>query len=389
MMRYLPTILLLAGPLTIALPLGAADRTVRNAAELRAALAEAKAGTTILVAPGEYGSGFDLRGRSGTAVAPIVIRGADPQRPPTFTGGRLAWHFSDCSYLTLKDLVVRGTTGNGLNFDDGGNVDTPPHHLTIEDVTILEIGPRGNLDGLKLSGLVDFAVRRCRFEGWGGSAIDMVGCHRGVIEECRFTGKEGFSQDNAVQTKGGSSDILVQTSVFNRAGGRAVNLGGSTGLQFFRPAVGDSEASRITIAGNRFLGSMAPVSYVSSNGGRFVRNTVLFPERWVLRILQEQTDPRIKPSHSGVFEENLIVFDRKVSATVNIGPNTAPATFIFRKNAWFQTDGTARPQLPTPEQNGVYQVDPRLDRPDTPEAKVTSQDPRLKGLGADGYQPRR
>lgn len=385
-MRCLPLLLLVT---TVALPSSAADRAVRNAAELRAALAGAKAGTTILIAPGEYGSGFDLRGVAGTAAAPIVIRGADPQRPPTFTGGRLAWAVSDCSYVTLKGLSVRGSTGNGLNVDDGGTADTPAHHITIEDVTVSDVGPRGNLDGLKMSGVDDFVVRRCRFEGWGGSAIDMVGCHRGVVEECRFTGKEGFSQDNAVQMKGGSSDILVQTSVFHRAGQRAINLGGSTGLQFFRPRVGDSEAARITIAGNRFFGSLAPVSFVSADGGRVVRNTILFPERWVVRVLQEQTDPRIKPCHSGVFEENLIVFDRRVAAFVNVGPNTAPQTFIFRKNAWFQTDGQARPLLPTPEQNGLYQVDPRLDRSDTPEARVTSPDPRLKGVGAEGYTPRR
>lgn len=385
-MRCLPLLLLLS---VVALPLAAADRTVRSPVELRAALAEAKAGTTIRIAPGEYGGGFDLREAAGTAAAPIVICGADPQRPPTFTGGRVAWALSDCRYITLKHLVVRGSTGNGLNIDDGGTADTPAHHITIEDVTVSEIGPRGNLDGLKMSGVDDFAVRRCRFEGWGGSAIDMVGCHRGVVEECRFTGKEGFSQDNGVQMKGGSSDILVQTSLFHRAGQRAVNLGGSTGLQFFRPRVGDSEAARITVAGNRFLGSLCPVAFVSADGGRVVRNTILFPERWVTRVLQEQTDPRFKPCHSGVFAENLIVFDRRVAAFVNVGPNTAPQTFTFRKNAWFQTDGNARPQLPSPEQNGVYQVDPRLDRNDSPEAKTTSSDPRLKGIGADGYVPRR
>jgi hypothetical protein len=138
-MRCLPLLLLTCA---IVLPSGAAERTVRNAAELRAALADAKAGSTILIAPGEYGGGFDLRGVSGTAAAPIVIRGAEPQRPPTFTGGRLAWAVSDCSYVTLKGLAVRGCTGNGLNIDDGGSADTPAHHITVEDVSVSEIGPR-------------------------------------------------------------------------------------------------------------------------------------------------------------------------------------------------------------------------------------------------------
>jgi hypothetical protein len=367
----------------------AVDRTVRSPAELRAALAQANPGTVLLIAPGEYGGGYDLRGVNGTAAAPVIIRAADPKKPPTFTGGRLAWAISDCSYVTLRGLTVRGCTGNGLNIDDGGTYQTPAHHIVIEDTTVLDVGPRGNLDGLKMSGVDDFVVRRCRFEGWGGSAIDMVGCHRGVVEDSRFTGKEGFSQSNAIQMKGGSSDILVQTSVFDRAGERAINLGGSTGLQFFRPAAGEYEASRITVAGNRFLGSLCPVAWVSADGGTVVRNTIQLPDRWVARILQEQTAPQFKPCRGGIFEENLVVFDRLLSAFVNAGPNTAPETFIFRGNAWFRTDGTARPQLPTVEQRGVYQVDPNLDRPGSVEARVTSADSRLEGIGADHYKPRR
>jgi hypothetical protein len=367
----------------------AAERTVRNPAELRVALAQVNPGSTLLIALGEYGGGYELRGVNGTAAAPVVIRAADPKNPPTFTGGRVAWSMSDCTYVTLRGLTVRGSTGNGLNIDDGGTFQTPAHHIVIEDVTVLDVGPRGNLDGLKMSGVDDFVVRRCRFEGWGGSAIDMVGCHRGVVEDSRFTGKDGFSQANAVQMKGGSSDILVQTSVFDRAGERAINLGGSTGLQFFRPAPGEYEASRITVAGNRFLGSLSPIAWVSADGGRVYRNTIQLPDRWVARVLQEQTAPQFKPCRGGVFEENLVVFDRRVAAFVNVGPKTAPETFVFRRNAWFQTDGSARPSLPTAEQDGVHQVDPKLDRPATPEARATSTDPRLKGIGADHYQPRR
>ncbi len=370
--------------LCLTLPASAAERTARNTAELRAALAAVRPGDTVSIAPGEYPGGFYLRGVNGTAAAPIVIRGSDPRRPPVFSGGSLGLMVSGCAYVTVRGISVRGARGNGINIDHGGNADTPGHHIVVEDVTITDIGPRGNCDGLKLSGLDDFVVRRCRFEGWGGSAIDMVGCHRGVIEECRFTGKEGFSQDNAVQMKGGSSDILVQTSLFHRAGQRAINLGGSTGLQFFRPQGATAEATRITVAGNRFFGSPCPVAFVSADGGRVYRNTMLFPERWIVRILQEQQAPGFKPCRGGVFEENLVVFDRRVGAHVNVGGGTAPETFTFRRNAWFRTDGPTRPQLPTPEQGGL-QIDPRLDRSDSPEAKVTSQDPRLRGIGADAY----
>jgi hypothetical protein len=68
----------------------------------------------------------------------------------------------------------------------------------------------GNHDALKMSGVDHFTVRKCHFEAWGSSAIDMVGCHHGVVEDCTFVGREGFQQDNAVQLKGGTRDVLDQ-----------------------------------------------------------------------------------------------------------------------------------------------------------------------------------
>ena len=50
--------------------------TVRNAEQLRAALREAKPGTHIRVAPGEYQGGIYLQNVQGAAEKPIVIGGA-------------------------------------------------------------------------------------------------------------------------------------------------------------------------------------------------------------------------------------------------------------------------------------------------------------------------
>jgi hypothetical protein len=205
-----------------------------------------------------------------------------------------------------------------------------------------------------MSGVDHFAVRNCRFEGWGGSGIDMVGCHHGVVEDCTFVGREGFSQSNGVQLKGGTADVLVQCCLFRNAGQRAVNLGGSTGLQYFRPSVGDYEARGITVAGNRFEGGLSAVAWVTADGGQVHHNTIVLPEKWVLRILQETRDARFRPSHDGVFEDNLVIYDSRVHIFVNVGPGTAPETFVFRRNAWCDVDGDRRPALPVPEEEGVY-----------------------------------
>ncbi len=368
-------------------PAHAAERKVASDEELRAALAALRPGDVVVIAAGTYRAGIAISNVAGTEKAPVVIRGADPKNPPLFDGPRAGCHFSDCTYLTVRGIRVRGSPGNGMNFDDGGTMESPSHHVTIEDVVIEDTGPRGNCDALKMSGISDFVVRRSTFDGWGGSAIDMVGCKRGVIEDCRFLGKPACSQDNAVQTKGGTTDILVQTSFFRNAGQRGVNIGGSTGLEFFRPKPGSWEAERITVAGNRFTGSVAPVAFVGSDACRVARNTIHLPEKWVLRILQEQTAPGFLPCRGGVFEENLIVTDGRVSVFANVGGGTAPETFTFRRNAWWRDDGAnVNPQLPGAEKDGVRGVDPKLADAGMETMRITSKDAKLRGIGADGYE---
>ena len=361
--------------------------TVNSTQALRAAISQARPGTTILIAPGNYSGGIAVRDVSGTAQARITIKGADPSNPPVFRGGTQAMHLADCNYITLAGFMVDGCTGNGINCDDGGSVATPMHHLIVENVTIQHIGPRGNRDGLKMSGVDQFIIRHCRFIGWGGSGIDMVGCHRGVVEDCYFRGEEGFDNSEAVQMKGGCADNLVQCCFFDRAGGRGLNLGGSTGLQFFRPSVGDYEATRLLVAGNRFHGGQAPVAWPTASHNRVVQNTIVLPEKWIGRILQETRDPRFQPSHDGVFERNLVVFDGRVGRPefINVGPGTAPDTWKFIGNAWFDTEGARKPRLPGAETASVHQVDPQLVDIGKASMRITSTDARLKGIGAEAW----
>lgn len=367
---------------------GAAAAPVRTAAELRDALAKLRPGGEIVIASGEYGGGFSLANHEASAAEPTVIRGEDPKRPPVFTGGSSGWHLSDCSFVTLRSIAVRGQSGNGVNVDDAGTFDTPSRGIVVEDVAVREVGPRGNCDALKMSGVREFAVRGCRFEGWGGSAIDMVGCAQGVVEDCVFRGREGYSQASGVQMKGGTRDVVVRRSLFEDAGERPVNLGGSTGLEYFREKAA-FEAERITVAGNRFLGGTCAVAFVSSDGGRVLRNTIVRPRRWVLRILQEQRAEGFRPCRGGVFEENVVVWDAGLVTHVNVGDATEPRTFAFRGNAWFAEGGaTSRPGLPVAEEDAVHGVDPRIALDGAPRVRVTSTAKEFRTRGADAYERR-
>ena len=329
---------------------------------LREALAAAKPGATVYVAPGIYDGGILLDGLQGTEDAPIVIAGADPEDPPVIEGGGSGLHLVNATWVELRDLVLRGATGNGLNIDDGGDYATPAHHITLRRLRVEDVGPEGNRDGVKLSGVDDFRVIDCTVERWGrgGSAIDMVGCHRGLIEGCTFR-HEGGGAATGVQNKGGTSDIVIRRNLFDHAGARAVNIGGSTGLQYFRPEPQGYEAKDIVVEGNVFIDSQAPVAFVGCDGATVRFNTMYMPGKWVMRILQETREPGFVPCRNGVFTDNIIVFrsDAWSEGGVNIGPATAPETFTFARNVWYCADRPELgPSLPTEEQDGLVGEDP-------------------------------
>lgn len=375
---------------------------VASAAEFRSALRTATAGTRIELAPGDYAGGFHAAGLRGERDRPIVVAAADAKRPPRFVGGANGIHLSDPVFVELHNLTFTGATNNGLNIDDGGKYSSAPRGLVLRGLRIADVGPKGNCDGIKLSGLDGFRVENCVIDRWGigsGSAIDMVGCHAGVIEGNTFRHVEDQTSTggNAVQTKGGSRDIVIRKNRFEHAGTRAVNAGGSTGKPFFRPPLdrwpsGEApyEAKDIVIEGNTFIGSGAPLAFVGVDGATARFNTIYRPGRWAMRILQETRLPEFAPCRNVVVSDNIIVFHSQSWAEggVNIGGGAAPETFRLARNHWFCLDRPDRstPKLPTAETDGVHGTDPQFVDREKLDLRLKETSP-AKGKGADAAIP--
>lgn len=332
-------------------------------ANLTSAANNAAPGDTILLHASTYPGGLHIANLQGTSDAWITIRNA-PGETVVFEGGTNAIQFTDPAWLHLRGLTFQHQTGNGLNTDDGGTYATPAHHVIFEDCTFRNISATGNNDLLKLSGLDHFQILRCTIQNGaaGGSGIDLVGCHHGLIRGCYF---ENLGS-NAIQAKGGCEDIQIERNFFRNGGQRTLNLGGSTGLAFFRPDTAHFEAADIRVFSNIIVGSWAAVAYVGAVQVRVENNTIYNPQNWVIRILQETVDPsRFLECGDNTFRNNIVHLDHNLSTETNIGPNTRPETFVFAHNLWFNTalPNWSSPKIPTADPNMVLNQNPLFVNP--------------------------
>jgi hypothetical protein len=334
-----------------------------------AALAKAQPGTRIAIAAGRYGAVGSVTNLQGTAQAPIALVGNGEVVIET-NGTSVGLHLVDPRYVVIEGIAIRDAVPHGMNIDDGGSYASPASHVVLRNVSFSRIGNGGNNDCLKMSGVDDFYVENSRFTGCNqGEAIDMVGCHRGVITGNAFA----YMPGTAVQTKGGSADVLIHGNRFTNIAQRAINAGGSTGKPYFRPLDAAHEAERIQMVANLIERSgSAPVVFAGCDACVFANNTIVHPGDYVARIVEE--NGLRTAGSSGFFINNIVVFEASGRRRyVDIGAGTRPETFTFGWNLWHALDdasfaGPAYDGGLAAEQNAIVRQDPLLDAEGRPRA---------------------
>ena len=346
------------------------------------------AGDTLLLQSQTFSDGTQfLENLNGTELSPIVIM-AQSEHQSIFQGGTEAIHLINCSYVEINGLLIEQQTGNGINIDDGGDYSTPSRHITIRNCIFRDMAATGNNDLLKMSGVDSFLIEQCDFlnGGAGGSGIDFVGCHWGTVQDCYFD-NPGTS---GIQNKGGTQFIRIQRNTFKNVAQRALNLGGNTGLQFFRPPLPDPivdafEAADLEVFSNVFIGSWAPIAYVGSTRVKVYNNTFYQPENWVIRILQENTTPGFLACRDNEFRNNIVYLPNDLTE-VNIGSNTASETFTFSNNLWYNANSSSwSPNLPVTDVDQVID-DPLFEDADNENFRIPPVSPAV-GAGFIFEQP--
>ena len=91
-----------------------------------------------------------------------------------------------------------------------------------------------------------------------------------------------------------------------------------------------------------------------------VNNTIISPENWVVRILQETVDPnRFFQCGDNSFQNNLI-FLGNIATEINIGPDTRPASFLYSSNFWYNYENPnwQGPNTPVIDPTQIINKDP-------------------------------
>lgn len=343
---------------------GSVDRPFRT---LEDAAAAATPGTAIRLAPGTHATDQFVADLRGTATAPIWIGGDPAQGVPVFDGGVQSMQLQRAAFVIVHDLEIRNATANGINIDDGGDFanDMAAHHIALVRLHVHDIGTGGNNDCIKVSGINDLFIYDSRIErcGAGGSGIDHVGCHRSIVARNTFDG----TMSNAIQAKGGSTDVDIRQNRIRISGPRAINLGGSTDLDLFRPPLSTSapnaEGRRIRAYANVITGltpQATPFAFVGCVDCLAANNLARGTPRYATRILQETpstgTGFEFEQARAGRVIANSFVFEAATLATAcNVGSDTDAASFTFANNLWHATDDPTQssPDLPVTETGSV------------------------------------
>ncbi len=361
--QIVTAVAMVGGLLLTAATLSARTIGVASTEALKKALAAAAPGTRILLAGGKYKGGLwagDVHGKPG---APIEIAAKDRNDPPIFQGGRMGFEMARCSYVVLDRLVAERAELNNIQFWNS-------HHIVIRNCISRDIAGKGNCDGIKLTAVSDFLLDGCFVMKWGaeGSAVDMVGCRRGLITKCTFSYPDVKGQTaNTIQPKCGAFNIGVYKCAFEDSSFRAMQFGGGIGPGRINrydhfgklKATGYSGVDMVAM-GNFIRGGAAAVAYCSAANCAFEYNTIVDPRKYVMRILFEGGE---KPTADNTFARNLIVHG-KLESVVNVGAKTKPETFRFAENFWFNRLDPAGsiPKLPAAEKSPAGGTDPKLDK---------------------------
>ena len=313
----------------------------------------ASPGDTIRVMPGSYNSRLWVSGVHGLPGNMINIIAHDPANRPVFSSDAPAcFTLNDCSYIMVDGIIAEH---GGTPTQDANNIEFPnSNHMIIKNSVSRDMDHDGNSDAYKFAQSNNILMYNCVAENWadGGAGVDGMVSNSSLFmrNTITFPTLPDYAGAIGIMPKGGAYHHGMYKNHFIDGSSRAICFGGSGGA--VGPEIYDSVAM-----GNLIEAGEAAVAYVSSEECEFSYNTVINPEKYVMRILKEGA----VGASDCTFKRNIIEYG---NVTVqNIGSGNDPASFTYQENYWYKwtNPGGSIPTLASPEIDPAGGVDPQLD----------------------------
>jgi hypothetical protein len=359
-------------------------------------------GDQIILMPGRHTATtlIDLVGQRDLW---IVIRSADPDEPAVIDGWHQGIRLVRPRYVKIENVIITGASVYGIAIDaqetmfavaDGElNRQLWDCHVKLENVVIRNTGPVGQRHALSCLGVDHVEIDKCRFEGWGGAAIELYGCRNIVVTDCLFRGLPDYSQKFGIRMRAGSSLVLIDRCTFENAGTRVISIGGVTHPdQFIPPLPADApesgyEASRVRVRRNRIIGGDVIVTFDHCGQSTVRNNTIVQPRICVLSLLdtppQSQTATPLASTHNATFAYNIVTWGPGgLTRFAHESATVAHEGINLESNLWWSSEFSptqANPvDLPwqTDKNPQITNVDPALDG----QLRPTNDDALLYGI---------
>ncbi len=250
--------------LFLVFPAAAGPVEIGPDADLCSALRQVGPGTEIVLQPGAYRAGCAVR-RGGLPQSPVVIRAADPERPPQLSHPGLV----NLLEIRASDIVIRGLAfGPTMAGADGVRV-IVGNRITIEDSQFTQLG--GVAVAANHTSVHGLTVRNNVITNSRETAL-YFGCHDGI--NCSVTGLvvvgnriTGVTAPNSeigygIQVKLNSSAVIRDNIIVDTKG---------PGIMVY----GSRDLTTVSVVERNFVrGSRTSSGIVVGGGPVVVRNNV-------------------------------------------------------------------------------------------------------------------
>jgi hypothetical protein len=253
----------------------------------RTVLASLNAGDTMMLVAGTYTSGLPISNKSGTAAQPIVIKGPDDQSA-VFTANDCCntVQLQDVGYLEIRNLTLNGAGTNGAFGVDARGTS---HHVTIENLKIINYGGDQQVVGISTKGPAwNWVIRRNTIIGAGtgiylGNSDGTSPFVNGLIEHNLVVDTIGYNMQikhqlprpTNVGLPTGESRTIIRHNVFSKQNNASSGADARPNVLVGHfPLSGAGSTDRYEIYGNFFYQN--PVDALFQGEGNIVLHDNVF-----------------------------------------------------------------------------------------------------------------